>query len=617
MFCHQCGTEIADGEAFCYKCGARIQGVDSTGQKDENMPTGAGQADYVNVQNVQSSPVGSAQVQLQKTVLNKAGKKTKKLPLILGIAIPAVVILAIIAAVIKGFDKDESSSRVNLSQTYTNEEEGISFQYPSAWKESDPAEYYSAADAQNSVVLLINQTEQGLNSVIEVLKYPVDQEIIEHLFVDDEEFAATFDDDVSIIETSVVKISGATARKISYIEQDELYYLSYMYGIGNALYRINFICQIDMKNTFERFYNAIIKSYSVTSEAITPPSSDTVTDDADYMVFAGALWNLVLYNTLPDGNIANDLDGKIDGMWDKFAICDINQDGTDELLIKIGSGSVAAQGQYIYQMNSDNTGLDMLYSFFTDAVYYDTGFIKENWSHNQGLSENFWPYSILQWETDGCREVAGADAWEKMAWETDFSGNPFPDDVDADGNGIVYFIGGENGIDYDNPVDDAEYNAFVKKYFGTGNEIYVPWRDLTEENIETATGYIPSAFIDQNAGDGSQTGDMALEANMPIEYYAKLAGAYSGSTPDSVIYLNIYSSQEVGEIAIGNAEIYGLNFYYYGEVVELYKDTLIVATDSGEEVLLTASEDSGGIRLVLSIDGEYIDEYWMYEHYVS
>ena len=52
-------------------------------------------------------------------------------------------------------------------------------------------------------------------------------------------------------------------------------------------------------------------------------------------------------------------------------------------------------------------------------------------------------------------------------------------------------------------------------------------------------------------------------------------------------------------------------------MVELYKDTLTVATDSGEEVLLTASEDSGGIRLVLSIDGEYINEYWMYEHYVS
>lgn len=221
----------------------------------------------------------------------------------------------------------------------------------------------------------------------------------------------------------------------------------------------------------------------------TPISSNTMADDSDYPIFAEALWNLIMYNTLPDGNIANDLDGKIDGMWDKFAICDIDQDGATELLIKIESGSESGCGQYIYQVNSDHTGLELLYSFFTDAVYYDTGFIKEDWSHNQGLSENFWPYSIFQWEMDGCREVAGVDAWEKMAWETDFSGNSFPDGVDIDGNGIVYFIGGESGIDYDNPVDDAEYNDFVKKYFSTGKEIYVPWQDITEENVEVATGY--------------------------------------------------------------------------------------------------------------------------------
>lgn len=504
--CRTCGKLISQGAAFCPSCGSKVAADDTAQQETVSTSDGS-------MQPVQPYP--------QAMPMNAAKKgKSLKLLLIIGAIILGVVLFVTIALALLGMFIEDNSSRdssenssVSLSKTYTNEEEGISFQYPSAWKEDDPEEYYNAADARDSLVVLAHRTDRVLDSIIGVSKFLADKETIEGFFVDDEEFVAAFDDDISVLETSIVKIDGVKVRKIAYVQQDGLYYLTYVYGIGRTLYRIDFVCNNDQKGSFERFFDAIMESYTITAPAVTssssdtvtpsssdtvtqslpdtvtPPSPDTVTEAADHTLFAEALWNLILYNTLPDGNIANDLDGKIDGMWDKFAICDIDQDGTDELLIKIGSGSEAAQGQYIYQANADNTGLDMLYSFYTDATYYDTGFIKEDWSHNQGLSQNFWPYSILQWEWDGCREVAGADAWEKMAWETDFSGRPFPDELDADGNGIVYFIGGENGIDYDNPVDDAEYNAFVKEYFSAGNEIYVPWRDITEENIEIAIGY--------------------------------------------------------------------------------------------------------------------------------
>ena len=626
MFCHKCGAEIADGSAFCYKCGAQMHSTDSSMQVDDSSQMNTTQVNHVNEQNVVSSSVGPAQVQSQTVALGKTGKKkSRKLPLILGIVILIVAILVVVIAVVGRSNDDTSShSGVSLSETYTNESEGISFQYPGAWELSDPAEYFSTfSDMQDSVVLLINKTGQELNSVIEVLKFSVDQGTIEHLFVSDEEFTATFDDDVSIMETSIVEIGGIEAREIAYIEQDELYYLSYMYGVNSTLYRINFICHKDQKGSFERFYDAIIESYTITTTAETPTSSNSVTDDNDYLVFAEALWNLFMYNTLPDGEIANDLDGKIDGMWDKFAICDINQDGVAELLIKIGSGSEAAQGQYIYQVNYDHTDLEMLYSFFTDVVYYDTGFIKEDWSHNQGLSENFWPYNILQWELGGCREVAGADAWEKMAWETDFSGNAFPDDVDTDGNGIVYFIGRGNGIDYDNPVDDAEYNVFVKNFLGAGNEIYVPWRDITEENIETATGYTSTTLVDSTADYGDPSVNMPSGFSEPLEYYSELSGFYEGSTGQSSLSVSIYTSWE--EKSIGTVGLYvDDEWYYLGEIIaESEKDVYLVETDTGEEVVFDVHSgygaylDYGIIVIDLYVDGQYIDEYLMVEHYES
>lgn len=324
-------------------------------------------------------------------------------------------------------------------------------------------------------------------------------------------------------------------------------------------------------------------------------AEDAEAADEDYLVYAEALWNIMSYNVLPDGRSANDMDGFIDSMWDRFAICDINQDGAAELLINIESGSMAGNAQYVYRADPYADGLELIHAFTNYTTYYDTGVIKEDWSHNQGLSMNFWPYNVLQWDADGCRDVGWADAWEKEFWETDYSGNAFPDQVDADGNGMVYFIGGENEIDYDNPVDDSEYNAFVNKFFEGANEVYVPWLSITAENIETATGY-----------------------SAPIDSY-ELSGAYEGSAEQSILSISIYSSQEEGEIAVGNASIYeGDVLRYHGLLIPgEEKDVYWVETDTEEEVMLAASVSDGIIIMRLYVDGQYADEYRMVEHYVS
>lgn len=212
------------------------------------------------------------------------------------------------------------------------------------------------------------------------------------------------------------------------------------------------------------------------------------TSTADDSVFGEALMQLIMSNMLPDGNIANDLDGKVDGIYDRFAICDIDQDGEKELLVNISSGSMSVAGIYIYEVNASHTGLEYVWSFATDVTFYDTGFVKEEWAYNQGLADNFWPYNIYQRTNEGYSVIGSVDAWEKAYMESDFGGNPFPDEVDLNGNGIIYFISGKNGIDYDNPVDDAEYKEYEKKFLGSADDLYVPWQSLELDNVEATTG---------------------------------------------------------------------------------------------------------------------------------
>lgn len=112
-------------------------------------------------------------------------------------------------------------------------------------------------------------------------------------------------------------------------------------------------------------------------------------------------------------------------------------------------------------------------------------------------------------------------------------------------------------------------------------------------------------------------GNSTMEYSDPLEYYSKLSGLYEGI--NSSLGISIYSSQEEGETVIGNARLYFENEeYYLGEIVAIpEKDIYLVETDEGEEVLLDIYPDSQPIVIDLYVDGEYIDEYYMVEHYES
>lgn len=103
---------------------------------------------------------------------------------------------------------------------------------------------------------------------------------------------------------------------------------------------------------------------------------------------------------------------------------------------------------------------------------------KLDYASMEGAAEN--SFSIA--DIDG-----GAQAWDRNYWESyEFSGRTFPETIDADGDGIVYFI---FPADWDGHyknvplVDAADYEQWSKSYLDGAEELCITAQKLTEENI--------------------------------------------------------------------------------------------------------------------------------------
>lgn len=112
--------------------------------------------------------------------------------------------------------------------------------------------------------------------------------------------------------------------------------------------------------------------------------------------------------------------------------------------------------------------------------------------------------------------------------------------------------------------------------------------------------------------------DISAGDQEPVENYSKLSGAYSDSMGMLTLSLSIYTSQEEGETEIGTADIFANNGkHYIGAIIPTAENVYKVETDTGEEVLLVATVSADSITLELYVDGQYLEEYRLEEHYES
>jgi len=224
-------------------------------------------------------------------------------------------------------------------------------------------------------------------------------------------------------------------------------------------------------------------SGGTSDNVLTTNQSDRSDSPEEEMMraYQDALEKLYTDDLFPDGKQY----GTSDGMYEKtnncFAIYDIDFDGKEELIIQYVDTIMAGMIEMIYHYDNTSGELTVELSEFPALTFYDNGVVKAELSHNHGLGGDFWPYTVYQYdkEADIYAEVGRADAWDQNFYAVDDNGNPFPKEIDVNGDGIVYYVmGGEytkNTI-----VDLEEYNQWWDSMVEGAKEIEIPFQKLKD-----------------------------------------------------------------------------------------------------------------------------------------
>lgn len=224
---------------------------------------------------------------------------------------------------------------------------------------------------------------------------------------------------------------------------------------------------------------------SVTEEIVSEDEEVAFDDDYDresvLAAYKEALTQLYEEQIFPNGTEAEYYD---DLSGNQFAVYDVDMDNRDELVIHYTTASMAGMAEHIYDYDEDTNSLYLELIEFPSLKFYDNQVLEAGWSHSQGYAGRFWIYTLYVYdsENDTYQDILHTDAWDKTLGEVDYYGNAFPEEADEDGDGIVYYILQPDEYYYnDDPIDWEAYETWHNET--VGNEIEVPYMDLTPENI--------------------------------------------------------------------------------------------------------------------------------------
>ena len=272
---------------------------------------------------------------------------------------------------------------------------------------------------------------------------------------------------------------GANAILTGYDEDTNKFWINYSKGneIKNE-YSTVYLELNDAINifTFEEFNNITSKTKGFENNAKTS------------MVYVDAIKNLYYNHKLPDGTELEDPKYVDDYNMseNQFAIYDVDMDGKDELLIALTHYPMAAMRTIIYDYDSNTNRFTEQFTGFNWMNFYNNGTLEVMLSHNQGSAgDSLWPYTLYRYnnEKDSFEVVAEVDAWDKSFSETCYIDEVFPENIDKDGDKIVYYVRNSDSDEY-SCYDLNEFNKWKKQYItNETSKITVPYINLTEENI--------------------------------------------------------------------------------------------------------------------------------------
>lgn len=287
------------------------------------------------------------------------------------------------------------------------------------------------------------------------------------------------------------------------------------------------------------------------------------------------------------------------GVW-RYAESDVDGDGRVELLLLCDAETTAGQLLTVSDYDEQTGEWHEELSEYPLVTFYGNGMAEAGWSHSQGKAGDvLWPYNLYRYDAanDTYQQVAMVDAWEKQ-----LSPEGFPEDVDAEGAGAVYYImtGGE--YDTSNPVSKSEYESWRSGMIGSAANLQVDYLPLTED-ASLANGTRPGgqlgvymdnyeAAIEQYASGFADMSEEEARAALPGLEDFVLYGRKNGAGD---AYIVAVLREAPATQAVVRRDLY-ISWVSEGDeattVLEQYG-----VTESGEQVLLRSYTVPGEIYM--------------------
>ncbi len=164
-------------------------------------------------------------------------------------------------------------------------------------------------------------------------------------------------------------------------------------------------------------------------------------DRERYEEYAEVLEDIIDDNEWPDGTSVSE-DWQVYFGQDSFAICDIDMDGAEELVVEITKASMAGMVTRVFDYDAKRDEVVEEYTGFPGVEFFDNGILYQPASHNQGDAP-IHPFEVY-------RHNPEQDTYEMVT-----------------------------------SIDTQEgYDDWKQKEMGKARSIYIPWEEMWEQNIE-------------------------------------------------------------------------------------------------------------------------------------
>lgn len=235
--------------------------------------------------------------------------------------------------------------------------------------------------------------------------------------------------------------------------------------------------------------------------------------------YADVLERLYYYDRLPDDG--DDIDAKMAGDYETYAVYDIDGDGIEELMLYVDRPGTGSSWSIIYEYNVDTDSLKQELYAYMDNQFYSNGRIVGMDDSSHGVMVYVYNPENDDYSDSYLTIMRGTTYWDMGSNNEDYSGYDYR----------VY----HSNTEEETYMTEEEYNQWLADQTAGATELEIPWKKIVDEEYrEYAKAYSAAVLENVKAhlaegqndigvayiegGDSCEAAETMLSSVLPVVY---------------------------------------------------------------------------------------------------